>query len=358
VLSQAAGRPVRVTHSRADEMAWENMGAPYTIKLEGAVGTVAGKRKVVALKRDAWTSSRGGRPGGSDGSPQNMASGILLGFPESARVNSTNLTPSQPLSSVDGSNSAPSYVIPVARITQHTVTKEFLTGPLRSPARIQNTFAYESFMDELAHAAGVDPLQFRLDHLQDPRLIAVFRKAAELAKWEYRPTASLRRDGRYKSGRGIAGMIYEGDNGYGAAIVHVTVDTRTGRVNATDVWGAQECGPVLNPQGMRQQAEGCIVQGVSRTLIEEVRWNHDGILSRDWASYPTLRFDRLPRFTFEAIDFKDAPLVNGSAAMGAGEVLITAIPAAIGNAVFDATGVRLRRLPFTPTRVRAALGAV
>jgi CO/xanthine dehydrogenase Mo-binding subunit len=309
----------------------------------------------VALKRDAWTSSRGGRPGGADGTPQNMASGILLGFPETPRATSTNLTPSQPLNSVDGSNSAPSYVIPAARITQHTVTKEFLTGPLRSPARIQNTFAYESFMDELAHVAGVDPLQFRFDHLQDPRLIAVFRKVAELAKWEYRPTASRLLDGRHKTGRGIAGMVYEGDNGYGAVIANVTVDTRTGNVNVTDVWGAQECGPVLNPAGMKQQAEGCVIQGISRTLIEEVKWNPDGILSRDWVSYPTIRFERVPRFTFEAIDFKDAPLVNGSAAMGAGEVLITAMPAAIGNAIFDATAVRLRRLPFTPARMRAAL---
>jgi len=107
---------------------------------------------------------------------------------------------------------------------------------------------------------------------------------------------------------------------------------------------------------MKAQIEGQVLQGISRTLIEEVRWSHRGILSRDWAAYPTLRFDRVPRLTTEAIDFKDAPLVRGSAPMGAGEVVITAMPAAIGNAVFDATGVRLRRVPFTPGRVRAALG--
>jgi CO/xanthine dehydrogenase Mo-binding subunit len=356
VLSQAVGRPVRVQHSRADEMLWENMGAPYTFKLEGAVGQVGAKRKVIAFKRDAWSNARGGRPGGSTGNPQNMASGILMGFPEQERVTSETLTPSQPLNLVDGSNSAPSYILPAARITHHTVTREFLTGPLRSPARIQNTWAYESFMDELAHAAGVDPLDFRLDHLEDPRLIAVFRKAAELAKWEYRPTASRIQSGRHKSGRGIAGMLYEGNNGYGAAVVSVTVDTQTGRVNVNHVWGSQECGPVLNPDGMKAQAEGSVLQGISRTLLEEVRWTQSGILSRDWAAYPTLRFDRVPGFTFDAIDYKNAPLVRGSAPMGAGEVLITAMPAAIGNAVFDATGVRLRRLPFTPTRVRAALG--
>ena len=206
-------------------------------------------------------------------------------------------------------------------------------------------------MDELAYAAKADPVNFRLDHLRDPRLIAVIQGAAKLSNWEYRPRASNVGKGRYLTGTGMAAMLYEGDNGYGAAVINLTVDTKTGKVTVNHIWQSQECGPTLNPDGMKAQAEGCAMQGISRSLIEEVKWDASGIKSRDWVLYPVIRFNHLPAFDFEAIDRKDV------AAMGAGEVLITAVPAAIGNAIFDATGKRMRRLPFTPARVKAALTA-
>jgi CO/xanthine dehydrogenase Mo-binding subunit len=279
-----------------------------------------------------------------------MASGILMGFPETPFVPATITTPSEPLNSVDGSNAAPSYIVPAARLTNHTVQRAFLSGPLRSPSRIQNTFANESMADELAHLAGIDAVDFRLDNLQDPRLIAVIQTVAGMSNWEYRPSASAMGRGRFRSGRGIAAMWYEGNLGYNAAVVRVTVDTRTGAVTVNHVWTAQDCGPAINPDGMRQQAEGCAMQGISRTLIEQVRWGPDGVTSEDWVKYPVIRFVQMPAFDFQVINRPTEP------AVGAGEVLITNMPAAIANAIFDATGARLRQLPFTPARVLAGLG--
>src|SRR5262249_46699894 len=159
-----------------------------------------------------------------------MASGILMGFPETPQAQSTTLTPSQPLNSVDGSNSAPHYLVPAARLTNHTVRLTFMTGPLRSPARIQNTFANETMADELAELAGIDPVQFRLDNLQEPRLIAVIQAAAKMAGWETRPSGSKVGKGRYLTGVGFSAHRYEGTLGYNAAAVNLTVDTKTGKV--------------------------------------------------------------------------------------------------------------------------------
>ena len=343
VISQMVGKPVRVQYMRADEHRWENYGQPYTIGLRGGLDASG---KVAAWDYTAWTASRGGRPG----PPANLASGILLGFPENALAASPPQTPTQPPNFVDGSNSGPSYVIPSQRLVTHTGVHSFLAGPLRSPARIQNTFANESFIDELAHAAGADPVAFRLAHLKDQRLIDVISLAAKMANWQERPAATKIGKGRFRTGRGIAAMLYEGNNGYNAAVFQVTVDTRTGKVVVDAVWSAQDCGPVLNPDGIRAQAEGCLMQAISRSLIEEVKWGPNGIKSKDWQTYPVVRFTAMPEtFKFQAIDRKDQPV------WGAGEVLITNGPAGIANAIFDATGKRMRQLPFTPARVRAAL---
>ena len=229
-------------------------------------------------------------------------------------------------------------MIPSQRLVTHSGIHSFLAGPLRSPARIQNTFANESFIDELAHAAGADPVAFRLAHLKDQRLIDVINLAAKMAKWQTRPAASKIGKGRFRTGRGIAAMLYEGNNGYNAAVFQVTVDTKTGKVVVDAVWSAQDCGPVLNPDGMRAQAEGGLMQAISRTLIEEVKWGANGITSKDWQTYPVIRFTGMPKtFHFQAIDRKDQPV------WGAGEVLITNGPAAIANAIFDATGKRMRQ---------------
>jgi nicotinate dehydrogenase subunit B len=346
MISQGVGKPVRVQHTRADEHAWENYGQPFTFIITAAGKQSGGKNLMTAMRRDSWTSTRGNRPPPAS----NMASGILMGFPETPLTQATILTPSEPLNSVDNSNAAPLYIIPAARLTNHTVRRTFLTGPLRSPARIQNTFANESIVDELAHLLGADPVQFRLDNLQDSRMIAVIQAAAQMAGWKAGPAAANVGTGRLLKGRGISAHRYEGSLGYNALVVDLTVDTKTGSVSVDHAWSAQDCGPAINPDGMRQQAEGCLMQGVSRSLIEELKWNANGVTSNDWVTYPVIRFAAMPpNFDFQIIDRKDQP------AVGAGEVLVTNVPAAIANGIFDATGKRMRQLPFTPARVRAAL---
>jgi CO/xanthine dehydrogenase Mo-binding subunit len=347
VISQAVHAPVRVQYSRSDEHRWENYGAPYVWTLNGAVDISGPAPKIAAWDRAAWTATRGGRPG----PPANLPSGILLGFPElpPPSSSSSSLTPSQLPNVPDNPNSVPAYAIPSQRIVTHTGQHTFMNAPLRSPNRIQNTFANETFIDELAHLAAADPLEFRLAHITDPRLLAVTQAAARMARWERRPAASKVGTGRFRTGRGISTVIYEGNNGYSALVASVTVDTKTGKVTADHAWSAQDSGPAVNPDGMKAQAEGGLMQGISRALIEELRWGPDGIVSSDWVTYPVVRFDAMPTFAFQIVNRPDRPV------MGAGEVLITNVPAAIGNAIFDATGKRLRQVPFTPARVRAAL---
>jgi CO/xanthine dehydrogenase Mo-binding subunit len=144
-------------------------------------------------------------------------------------------------------------------------------------------------------------------------------------------------------------MRYEGSLGYNAAVVNLTVDTKTGKVTVNHVWSAQDCGPAINPDGQKQQAEGCCIQGIGRSLIEEIKWDSNGMITKDWATYPVMRFKDIPKFDFQVISRPDQP------AVGAGEVLVTNMPAAISNAIFDATGKRMRQVPFTRDRVKAAL---
>ncbi|WP_028063255.1 xanthine dehydrogenase family protein molybdopterin-binding subunit [Solirubrobacter soli] len=342
VISQQVGKPVRVQYMRADEHKWENYGQPYLHQMRGGLDA---RGNVVAWDYVAWTASRGGRPG----PPANLPSGILMGFPENPLAKSPPPTPATKPNVVDNSNSGPSYVIGSQRLRSHSGKHSFMAGPLRSPNRIQNTWANESFIDELAFLAKRDPIEFRLAHLKDQRMIDVINTAASLAKWKPGVAASKIDPGRFKTGRGVAAMVYEGDNGYNAAIFGVTVDTKTGKVVVDDVWSAQDCGPALNPDGMRAQAEGCLMQTISRSLIEELKWGPDGITSEDWESYPVVRFTAMPKLHFRIIDRPDADV------MGAGEVLITNGPAAIANAIFDATGKRIRQVPFTPARIRRLL---
>jgi nicotinate dehydrogenase subunit B len=235
----------------------------------------------------------------------------------------------------------------------HTVSSCFFTGPLRSPARLQNTFAHESFMDEIAATVKADPVAYRLRHLSHPRLIDVLKTAARTASWETRPSPrpGNRRTG-VVAGRGISVVAYEGDNGYAAMVAEVDVDQNTGMVTVKRFVVAQDCGPISNPDGMRNQIEGGVLQGMSRALLEEVTWDNRSVTSVDWRSYRSWSdWSNIPAIETVLINRVDEP------ATGAGETAITIVAAAIGNAIFDATGARVRQVPFTPARVRAALDA-
>jgi CO/xanthine dehydrogenase Mo-binding subunit len=359
LLSQAAGKPVRVQLSRQDEMAWENFGAACVIEQRAGLGN---DQKIVAWDCETWAASKGGRPGYDR--PGNVVSGMLLGNPPEEIKPRPATEPRNELR--NRSNAAPSYIagcvngkcngagtVRSERVLTHAVPSPFFTGPLRSPLRIQNTFAHECFMDELCARAKADAVAFRLQHLSDARLIDCVKAAAKAAHWEARPSPrpNLPRSG-IVTGRGVACVVYEGNNGYAAAVAEVSVDLESGRVVPKRFTVALDCGPISNPDGLRNQTEGGILQGTSRALLEEVRWDDKRVTSTDWESYNSLYLDfETPAVEITLINRTDAP------ATGAGETAITIVPAAIGNAIFDATGIRLREVPFTAERVRAALRA-
>jgi nicotinate dehydrogenase subunit B len=357
VLSQAVGRPVRLQFSREDEMMWENLGAACVIEHRAAL---ASDGRIAVWDREDWVTSLGNRPGYDR--PGNVISGMLLGYepepltpgpakpPAGKFRNQSNTVPSYFAGCIEGECGG-GGTVRSGRALTHTVRSIFFTGPLRSPLRIQNTFANECFMDELCVLAKADPVDFRLRHLQSTRVIGVIKAAAKAANWEPRisPAASLAKAG-VVTGCGIACVDYEGGNGYAALIAEVAVNLETGLVRPTRFVVALDCGPISNPDGLRNQIEGGILQGMSRALVEEVTWDNRRITSTDWESYNSLHLD----YEMPAIE-SIFVTPEGMPAIGAGETAITVTPAAIGNAIFDATGGRLRDLPFTPERVSAAL---
>lgn len=357
LLSQAAGKPVRVQLSRKDEHAWENYGFPYVI--DQRVGLdVDGT--IIVWDYEAWFASRGGRPGYD--TPGNVVTGMLAGHAPAAFTPRGAAEPAGEFR--NGSNAAPSYVsgriagkaggagtIASERVLTHTVESPFFTGPLRSPSRLQNTFAHESFIDEVAAHVKADPVAYRLRHLREPRLKEVVAAAAKAAHWDARPSPKPRSAASgVASGRGISAVAYEGTNGYVAMVAEVDVDQATGQIVTRRLVVAQDCGPISNPDGIRNQVEGGALQGLSRALGEEVTWDDRKVTSVDWRTYHSLPLG----FAVPAIE---CILVNRTdvEATGAGETAITVVAAAIGNAIFDATGARIRQAPFTPERVKAAL---
>ncbi|MFZ3211334.1 MAG: molybdopterin cofactor-binding domain-containing protein, partial [Terriglobales bacterium] len=219
---------------------------------------------------------------------------------------------------------------------------------IRAPGRMQNTFCNEAFVDELAAATGADPLEFRLRYLNDARGAELLKRLARLAKWQGR-TSAKPASGDVATGRGVTYVKYELARTYVGAVADVEVNRKSGEVRVKHVAMVQDCGQVINPDGVRNQIEGSVIQTVSRTLKEEVTFDRSRVTSLDWASYPILTFPEIPDID---IDLIDRPTEKP---WGAGEPPAAVVPSAISNAVFDAVGVRLRSVPFTPAKVRAAL---
>ena len=215
---------------------------------------------------------------------------------------------------------------------------------------MQNTFGNESFLDEIAAATGVDPFEIRVRHLTDKRGLELLERLRQFAKWQ--PRGLRPRDiGPLAHGRGVSYAKYELVRTYVAIVADVTVDRTTGNVKVDRVFVVHDCGQVINPDGLRNQIEGNVVQTVSRTVVEELTFNRSAVTSLDWGSYPILTFPNVPDV---AIDLINRP---NEVPWGAGEPTTSVVPSAIGNAVFDATGVRLRSVPFRPAKVLAALKA-
>ncbi|QUS36744.1 molybdopterin cofactor-binding domain-containing protein [Falsirhodobacter algicola] len=332
LLSQAVGRPVRVQLTRAQEHLWEPKGAAQLMEVSG--GTRGGDLHAYAI--DSWYPSNRG--------------------PNLSLLLTGRITPEPRPSDMGDRTIIPPYRIPHKRVTVHDMAPVVRAAWMRGVSALPNTFAHESFVDELAYEAGEDPVEFRVRHLDDPREADLVRRTAEAGGWTPRSGPLRRREGRMAYGQGFAFATYihgpfPGKAAASAAwVCDVAVDTETGEVTLTRVFVGQDQGLVINPDGVRAQIHGNVIQTASRTLREEVSFDAITPLLKSWAAYPIQTFDETPRIETMLIERPDMP------ALGVGESAAVPAAAAIANAIFDATGVRLREAPFTPEKLRAALG--
>jgi len=326
------GRPVRLQWMREDEFGWEPYGSAMVVKTRA---TLDDKGCVTDWQFDVWSYPHSARPGAKDGVSL-LAASYLAQPPRIA-------APGNPPLPAGGShrNAIPIYDFAQQCITNHLVTRSPLrVSALRSLGAHVNVFAIESFMDELAHAAGADPVEFRLRHLKDARARAVIETVVQKSGWRERSQAGGAR------GRGIGFARYKNLGSYVAVVAEVDVEAE---LRVTRAWAAVDVGLVINPDGVINQIEGGIIQAASMTLKEEVRFDRDGIVSRTWDDYPVMTFAEAPDVEVTLLDRPDLP------PLGAGEGAAGPTAAAIANAVFAALGARVRELPLTRTRVIAAL---
>jgi nicotinate dehydrogenase subunit B len=249
-------------------------------------------------------------------------------------------------------NSAIPYRFPSVKTVCHRLeTTPFRPSWIRTPGRMQNTYANECFIDELAAAAGADPIDFRVKYLDpnDKRGLETIRRVAALAKWETRPSPRTGQSGDVVTGRGFSYVKYELVRTYVAVVADVEVNRRTGQIRVPRFYVAHDCGQIINPDGLKNQLEGNVIQTVSRTLIEELKFDKAMVTSLDWESYPILKFPDVPEIVMDLIDHP------AERPWGAGEPAAAVVPSAISNAVFDAIGVRLRSVPYTPDKVKQAM---
>ena len=351
-LAKELGRPVRVQWMRNEETAWDTKGPAFVVKARGGLDA---QGNLIAFDYDARAADFG-----------------HLGYNEADTVLIAQLMGIRPSSPNRGSSAVPNemYAIPNRRVTTHVVSLPTVwetplrTGNLRDPNGPQSTFGSESFIDELAAAAKVDAVEFRMKLLTSSkdddsgfkraRSIACLKAAADAFKGDTRPAPKRLDSGDILTGRGIA-YTYRSQTVV-AQIAEVEVNRRTGRVWVKRIVCAHDCGLVINPEALRRTLEGGVLHSVSRTLHEEVRFDTEKVTSVDWATYPTMTHLDTP----ESIEII---IVNGDPNpkrpdlphYGAGETVCKPTLAAIANAIFDATGVRLRRVPFRNERVLAAL---
>jgi nicotinate dehydrogenase subunit B len=336
LLAKAVGKPVRLQYMRDQGTGWDPKGPASTHKVRAALDASG---KVVAYE---FTSKAFPRVDvNSNGSqPHDTLAGQMRGVA---------------LKSGDGFGvPAESYGFDNKRLAWETIaplldrSSPLRSSHLRDPVGPQIHFASESFIDEVAAAVGADPIEFRLRYVKDARDVAVIKAAAQKANWDTRPSPRKDQTGSQVSGRGIAYVQRDGTRV--AVIAEVDVDRSTGKIWARKFTVAHDCGQIVNPDGLTKCIEGNIVQGVSRTLWEEVTFDNKMVTSVDWQSYPILDITETPGQI-------DVVLINHPEieSTGAGEPSIRPVAAAIANAIYDATGVRIRRVPFSPERVKAAL---
>ncbi len=330
LLSQMAGKPVRVQLTRDQEHGWDFFGPATLADIRGAVDADG---KIVAYDyvsyQQGWVSSE--------------ATNFHSGSQAAALGN---------FGGADIENAGSQYKITNHRVLGRSVPNDSQlpkVAYLRAPAAPQALFASEQMIDELAWAASIDPVAFRRKNIENFRWLAALEEAALLAGWEERVAATKVGKGRVKKGRGIA--IGGFASTFVGTVAEIAVDTVTGKIRVEHVYTAHDCGLVINPNMVGQQVEGCVIQGVSRALLEEVKFSKSRVTTLDWESYQILRYKDAPEITYKLLN---RPELRSS---GAGEPATAPVAAAIANAFFDATGKRIRTMPMTPARVRTALKA-
>ena len=332
LLARAVGRPVRVQWMREEENGWDPKGPPTLMDLEAGLDASG---QVVAWSSQLYV------PEATGGVFVRLLAAEAAGLPFDKGMSPGNIV----------NNSAIPYAFPNVKTVAHRLAETpFRPSWIRAPGRMQNTFCNEAFLDELAVAAGADPFEFRLRYLgNDPRGTELLNRLAHLAHWKGRTTKAA--DGDFASGRGVTYIKYELARTYVGAVADVEVNRKNGVIRVKRFAVVQDCGQIINPDGVRNQIEGNIIQTVSRTLKEEVMFDRSRVTSLDWASYPILTFPEVPDVD---IDLIDRPAEKP---WGVGEPSAAVVPSAIANAVYDAVGVRLRSVPFAPAKVRVALQA-
>jgi nicotinate dehydrogenase subunit B len=333
LLSRAVGRPVRVQLTREQEHAWEPKGTAQLMDVKGGLnadGSVAGYDFATRY-------------------PSN-------GAPTLALLLTGTITPVPVVSEMGDRTAIPPYDYDAMRVIAHDMPPIVRASWFRGVSALPNTFAHESYIDELASEAGVDPIEYRLRYLKDKRAVDLVNAVAERAGWTPRPVwKEPVAEGDVVRGRGFAYALYVHSKfpGYGAAwsawIADVAVNKATGDVSVTRVVAGQDSGLMINPDGVRHQIHGNVIQSTSRALMEEVSFDRSSVTSREWGAYPIIKFPDVPKIDVLMLPRQDQP------PLGVGESASVPSAAAIANAIFDATGVRFRELPFTPKRILAGL---
>ena len=333
VMSQAVGKPVRVQFMRSDEHGWDDYGPAHLADVRAAIDA---NGKIVAYEYHGWQHGW---------MINETTHELVLNTPPKERTTGAGSIP------VNRMSTGSMYQVADRRVVSHMVPMVGLLkgAPLRSPLDLSFAFASEQSIDELAVAAKMDPLEFRRNNIGDARWLGVLNAAAQAAAWTPKISGSALGSGDVVIGRGIGVGTHHVS--YGAAVAEIEVNKRTGAIVAKRLFGALDAGQIINPAAVEAQMMGQMIQATSRTLKEEVLFDKEGVTSLDWLSYPVLRFGEHPEVIPVVVQRLDEP------SSGAGEEVMGATTAAIANAFYDATGVRLRQFPMTPDRVKAALAA-
>lgn len=334
LLSKTVGAPVRVQWMRHDEHGWDPKGPQQLLEVRAGLDAAG---KLAAWETEMWVPAN--KPG-QRATPAAEHAGLASDTGQNAGLMTQN--------------GEPPYEAANVRVTAHPAQNTPLRiSNLRAPGKIANVFAVEAMVDQLAAAAGADPVAFRQTRLlREERAVAVIQRAKEMFGWDSRPSPNPRAEaGPVRLGRGFAYMRYKQSENYVAIAMGVAVNPTTGKIQVRRVSCAHDCGMVVNPNALRNQIEGCILQTLSRALFEEVKFDASKVTSVDWVSYPILTFPDVPEMEVALLNHPNEPL------MGAGEAAAAPVAAALANAVFDATGVLLKTVPFTADRVKAAVGA-